>query len=120
MPDDMKTYSGSCHCGAVRFEVTANITNAGACNCSVCGRVGWLTASVPPAQFKLKADADAQTSYQFLKKTMQHLFFSTCGVHAFGNYAGDDQEKVVVDLRCLDGLDVDALDLQKFDGKSYR
>ena len=113
------TYSGSCHCGNVRFEVTAEITRAMACNCSICSRVGWLMTSVAPTHFKLRAGEGAQTDYQFGRHTMHHLFYSKCGVHAFGTYSAEGQEKIIVNLRCLDGLDVDALELQRFDGKSY-
>jgi len=116
---ETKTYSGSCHCGKVRFKVTAEITRASACNCSICGRVGWLMVSAPPAQFKLEAGAEAQTDYQFGNKTMHHFFCSTCGVRSFGTYAANGQEKVVVNLRGLDGLDIEALEVEKFDGKSY-
>jgi len=118
MPEP-KTYSGSCHCGKVRFEVTADVTKAGACNCSICSRVGWLVTSVAPENFKLLAGEDAQTDYQFGRKTMHHTFCSTCGVHAFGHFRAGGQEKVIVNLRCLEGLDLDQLELQKFDGKSY-
>ena len=116
---ETNTYSGACHCGKVRFEVTAEITRASACNCSICSRIGWLMVSVPAAQFKLQSGADAQTDYQFGKKTMHHLFCSSCGVHAFGKYSADGQEKFIVNLRCLDGIDVEALEVAKFDGKSY-
>jgi len=114
-----KTYSGSCHCGNVRFEVTTDLASAGVCNCSICNRVGWAMTSVPPSQFELLAGGDAQTDYQFGKKTMHHLFCSTCGVHAFGRYEAGGSEKVIVNLRCLEGVDVDALEVRKFDGKSY-
>ena len=112
-------YSGACHCGNVRFEVTAELTRASACNCSICSRVGWLMFSVPTSDFRLLAGGDAQTDYQFGRRTMHHTFCTTCGIHAFGTYAADGQEKVVVNLRCLDGVDVDALEVQTFDGKSY-
>ncbi|MDB4989692.1 MAG: Gfa-like protein [Myxococcaceae bacterium] len=118
MPET-KTYTGSCHCQKVRFEVRANIDGAMACNCSICSRVGWLMTSVAPTEFKLLAGADAQTDYQFGKHTMHHTFCSTCGVHAFGRYEKDGASKVIVNLRCLEGLDVDALEVQTFDGKSY-
>ena len=114
-----KTYAGSCHCKNVRFEVTTEIDGAGACNCSICSRVGWLMKSVPPEEFVLLAGEDAQTDYQFGGKTMHHLFCSTCGVHAYGRYAHEGAEKVVVNLRCLEGLDVEALKVETFDGKSF-
>lgn len=99
--------------------MTAEIANASACNCSICGRVGWLMISVPPSQFTLQSGADAQADYQFGAKTMHHLFCRTCGVRSYGTYSADGGEKIVVNLRCLEGLDVDALEVQKFDGKSY-
>jgi len=114
----MKTYQGSCHCGAVRFELTGELT-PGACNCSICNRVGWVMTSVPPEQFKLLSGATAQTDYQFGGKTMHHLFCKTCGIHSYGNYTAGGVEKILVNLRCLDGVDVDALTIAKYDGKSY-
>jgi hypothetical protein len=115
----MKKHTGSCHCGKVRFEVSADIKRAGVCNCSICSRVGWVILSVPEEQFVLLAGADAQTDYQFGGKTMHHLFCTTCGVHAFGRYVTKEATKVLVNLRCVEGIDVDQLPIDKFDGKSY-
>jgi len=115
----MKTYSGSCHCGEVRFQVTVELTSAGACNCSICGRVGWLMTSVDPAAFQLVSGAGAQTDYQFGRKTTHHLFCAKCGVHAYGTYTADGQEKILINLRCLEGVDAEALPRQNYDGKSY-
>jgi hypothetical protein len=115
----MKTYSGSCHCGNVRFELTAEIKSAGVCNCSICSRTGAVMLSVPPAQFTLQAGEHAQTDYQFASRSMHHLFCTTCGVRAYGTYKMNGEDKIVVNLRCVDGLDLEALELQKFDGKSY-
>lgn len=116
---ETKVHAGSCHCGKVRFEVSAAISSACACNCSICSRVGWLMVSVPPEQFKLLSGADEQTDYQFGPKTMHHLFCKTCGIHAYGKYRSEGDEKVIVNLNCLDEIDVSALELQRFDGKSY-
>ena len=38
------TYHGSCHCGAVTFEVEAEFTEGISCNCSHCKRKGMLLA----------------------------------------------------------------------------
>lgn len=114
-----QTYSGSCHCGRVRFEVVTELGRASVCNCSICHRVGWTMISVEPARFRLLAGGDAQTDYQFGRKTMHHLFCSACGVHAFGRFESDGTEKVVVNVRCLDGVELGALEVQSFDGKSY-
>ncbi len=115
----MRKYSGSCHCGKVRFEVTADIERGGVCNCSICSRVGWVMTSVPESQFVVLAGADAQADYQFGAKAMHHFFCTTCGVRSFGRYAAGEVEQVVINLRCIEGLDVEALPIERFDGKSY-
>lgn len=33
-------YTGSCHCGNIRFEVDGELGSALACNCSICARKG--------------------------------------------------------------------------------
>jgi hypothetical protein len=53
------------------------------------------------------------------RKSMHQRFCSTCGVHAFGRLESEGAEKVVVNVRCLDGVDPGALGVQSFDGKSY-
>jgi len=114
-----KTYRGSCHCGQVRFEVQADLAGVVACNCSICGRVGHLLTFVPEEQFKLLAGAKAQTDYQFNKKNIHHLFCSTCGVRCFGHGTGPNGEPMyAVNVRTLEGVDLDALQVTKFDGKS--
>ena len=55
----VRTYSGSCHCGRVRFEVTADLARVSECNCSICTRKGYLHCIVPPERFRLLAGEDA-------------------------------------------------------------
>ena len=49
----MQTYDGSCHCGRVRFRVTAALDKVVRCNCSICTKKGFLHLIVPLAQFEL-------------------------------------------------------------------
>ena len=52
-----KTYHGSCHCGAVRFEVELPFRRANHCHCSFCrkhsGAFGLTQGRVPRKQFRL-------------------------------------------------------------------
>ena len=59
----MKTYRGSCHCGAVTYSVEGDIPDtAMSCNCSHCRRKGFLLAFVPIDQFRLESGADQLNS----------------------------------------------------------
>lgn len=114
-----QTHTGSCHCGQVRFEVTGDVSQVISCNCSICSRMGWLLAFVPEDQFKLLSGEQVLKDYQFGKKHIHHVFCSECGVRSFGHGAAPDgKEMFAVNVRCLEGLDLDALSVQKFDGKS--
>ncbi|MEZ4361631.1 MAG: GFA family protein [Kofleriaceae bacterium] len=113
------TYQGSCHCGAVRYEVDLpTLDKAFACNCSICRRAGWLLAFVDEDQFHLLAGADAQSDYQFAKKHIHHTFCRTCGIHAYSAGEANGKRMVSINLRCLDGLDPTKLPVEWFDGAS--
>lgn len=113
------TYHGSCHCGAVRFTANADLAHAITCNCSMCRRAGSILAFVPAADFNLETSEDALTDYQFNKKVIHHLFCKTCGIKAFGRGKGPDgSDMVAINVRCLDGVDLDALKPHAYDGAS--
>lgn len=114
------TYTGGCQCGAVRFEATSDLTPLVACNCSRCGKIGAMLTFVEPSDFKLISGEGATTEYRFNKNIIQHLFCTTCGVESFarGKRPGDGADMYAINVRCLDGIDVDALTPHKFDGRS--
>lgn len=115
----MKTYGGGCHCGKVRYEVSFDLGTVMACNCSICGKRGTLLAFVTPDQFKLLKGDDALTDYQFNTMNIHHLFCTTCGIGSFGRGTGPGGKAMVaVNTRCLDDVDVKALEVKWFDGKS--
>ena len=117
---ESKTYTGSCHCGAVKFEATTSLDKTISCNCSMCLRKGALLTFVAPKQFKLLSGEAAQTDYQFNRKNIHHLFCSTCGVSSFGHGTGHQgQPMYAINVRCLDGVDIDQLKVTPVDGRSF-
>lgn len=112
-------YTGGCHCGAVRFEVDADLSSTIICNCSLCSKAGTILSFVPAESFTLLQGEDALTDYQFNKKVIHHLFCKVCGIRAFGRGNGPDgKATVAINVRCLDNVDIDALTPHKYDGKS--
>jgi hypothetical protein len=115
-----QTHSGGCQCGKVRYEVQMDIGEVLACNCSRCSRLGSLLAFAPATRFKLlSGDADL-TTFEFNKHMIQHKFCSTCGIQSFaiGTHPKTGAKMAAVNVRCLDDVDVDALDVKKVDGRS--
>jgi hypothetical protein len=112
------TYSGRCHCGAVRFTFTSEpITAALRCNCSICIRKGALMST---QYFKLDTleGLDALNVYRWGDRLVNNWFCPTCGVYPFHNVT-TDSEKFRVNLGCIDGLDHYALPVTIVDGKAF-
>ena len=80
----MVTHTGGCHCGRVRFEVTApRRLEVKDCDCSICSKCGYLHLIVPRSSFKLLSGSEVLTTYEFNTGTAKHLFCSVCGIKAF-------------------------------------
>jgi hypothetical protein len=118
MSEAAQTYEGGCHCGRVRFRVIAILDRVTYCNCSICSKKGFLHLIVAPQQFELLKGKEALTTYRFNTGTAQHTFCSTCGIHPF-YVPRSDPDKIDVNVRCLDGVDVAALTIGEFDGRNW-
>ena len=112
------TMTGGCHCGRVRFKVTADLSRVTDCNCSICTKKGFLHLIVPPEQSELVSGADALTTYTFNTGTAKHTFCATCGIHPF-YVPRSDPDKIDVNVRCLDGVDLAAIKPHSFDGRHW-
>lgn len=111
----MKTYAGSCHCGAVRFEIDADLDRVRVCDCSICRRRGALNHRVDEDQFRLLTPWDALATYNFHTRTATDYFCKTCGVAPFRR-PRTAPEKWTVNVRCLEGVDLDALKIEQVYG----
>ena len=114
----MATYEGGCHCGRVRFRVTGTLAEVSDCNCSMCTKKGILHLIVPPEQFELLTGADELATYQFDTGTARHTFCKTCGIHPF-YVPRSDPDKIDVNVRCIDDIDLAALSPKSFDGRNW-
>ena len=114
----MPTYEGGCHCGRVRFRVTAELTGIADCNCSVCTKKGFLHLIVAPEQFELLSGKDELSTYQFNTGTARHTFCRHCGIHPF-YVPRSDPDKIDVNVRCLDDIDVTTIQVTPFNGRNW-
>ncbi len=107
-----KTYTGGCHCGAVRYEADIDLS-AGSfrCNCSICSKLRNWIVSVKPGDFRLLQGEGELRDYQFGGKRIHHQFCRNCGVHSFGwSEAHEDGGRFyAVNLSCLDDATAEEL-----------
>ena len=118
MPD-MRTFTGGCHCGQVRFECTTDLAVVTACNCSICTKKGLHFTFLPTASFQLRAGADVLKEYLFNKRAIKHQLCADCGVDVFARGKRPDGTDVVaLNVSCIDGIELSKLAMTAIDGRN--
>ncbi len=123
-----KTYSGSCHCGLIKFEVLADVDHLRECNCSICIRRGALNFRVAKQNLKILTPLANAGLYQWGSKTAEDYFCAKCGILPFRKPSQLTQAEIAagkvqftgwaVNARCLNGLDLSDIPIVKIDGAS--
>jgi hypothetical protein len=109
---------GGCHCGRVAFEVAGAPDEITVCNCSICSKKGYLHWIVPREAFRLLTPAEHLSTYTFNTGVARHHFCPVCGVAAF-YIPRSDPDKIDVNARCVDGVELDRLKVSCFDGRNW-
>jgi hypothetical protein len=114
----LRTYSGSCHCGAVRYEAELDLA-AGTmrCNCSLCTKArAWFVFAKGAEHFRLLSGESALAEYRWTpagraESALQYRFCRTCGIRAFarGELEALGGTFHAVPVTSLDGVDADEL-----------
>ena len=115
----MIKHYGGCHCGRVRFEVTApaDVTVSN-CNCSVCYQSGFRALIVPEKYFTLISGEDSLTTYTFNTGIARHTFCSHCGIKAFYR-PRSHPDGVSVNYRCIDAGTLTSITWRPFNGQEW-
>lgn len=112
-------YTGSCHCGNVRFSVEADIDQVIDCNCSHCSRKGYLLSFVPRTSLEVETPRVALATYLFNTHKIEHRFCPVCGCAPFGeglDPAG--RQMAAINVRCIENIDLAALPRMAVDGRA--
>jgi len=115
----LRLHRGSCHCGAVTFEVTAPaVVEATECNCSICRKSAYLHLIVPASRFRLLSGEDNITVYRFNTGVARHMFCSTCGIKPF-YVPRSHPDGYSVNVHCIDGDSIERVEVTAFDGRHW-
>jgi hypothetical protein len=117
--DEPRNHPGSCHCGAVRFEVVLDASAGTRCNCSVCNKIGLVMGIVKPDAFRLLSGESSLLAYEWGAKTGQRYFCKSCGVSVFsrGNLPQIGGAYVGVSYNALDDVDPADVKVSYWDGR---
>jgi len=125
----LKTYSGSCHCGAVRFQADVDLSKGTLkCNCSSCAKArSWLVFATPD-RYRLIAGADSQALYQWTPPgnaapNLEYHFCKNCGIRTPSRGVAEALGGVfhAIQVTLLDDVDPDELagaPIQYVDGRN--
>ena len=128
MPAGRSTYLGSCHCGAIRFEIDAVIDHVRSCDCSVCRKRGALILRVPEADFRLLTPADEAFVYRWGSMTGADYICRTCGIMPFrrpSQPTTKERERGIepfdgwaINTRCLENFEPGSVPVRKINGSA--
>jgi hypothetical protein len=104
----LQSYRGSCHCGAVQFEITTDFPELTTCDCSICLRKNALMVKVHESAFKLLSGASEVRTYQFHTHTAKHHFCGTCGIYTF-HRKRVTPEYFGINVHCLANFDPEGI-----------
>ncbi len=111
----MGVHNGSCHCGAVTFRITAEITELTTCDCSLCRKKNALMTKVHESALTILSGEDVLTLYQWNTRRAKHYFCSRCGIYTFHRKRAAP-DHYGVNILCLDGFDASAIPLRQASG----
>jgi hypothetical protein len=108
---------GSCHCGAVRIEISELPERLIQCTCSICRRYaaiwGHLTRKTATVSF---APGTAST-YMWNDKVIEFYHCNKCGcVTHYEGIAKTEDERLSVNFRMFPSKELEGIEVRTFDG----
>lgn len=113
----MQTYQGSCHCGAIKFEIDIDFTEFTRCDCSLCRKKNAIMAKVSEKQFRLIQGEDKLGLYMWNSHIAKHHFCNECGIYTF-HRKRVSPDFLGINVFCLDNIDISDVPIVDVDGQS--
>jgi hypothetical protein len=113
--------AGSCHCGAVKFNVTLTegFASARRCTCSICRMRGAVAVTSTPEDFHLTSGEDQLATYRFNTKSAEHHFCNVCGIYTHHKRRSNPNQ-LGVNVACLERVSpFDFREVVVFDGERH-
>jgi len=123
----LKTYHGSCHCGAVKYEVDLDLSSrfTARCNCTFCSKLRYWGARAKPEHFRLLSPTSLEdiglSEYIIHSPQIHNRFCQRCGIYSFiDGWVPEEGEYVYINVACLELTDEElkALKIRYVDGRS--
>jgi hypothetical protein len=111
----LRHYRGSCHCGAVRFEIETDFPELTMCDCSICRKKNALMVKVHESRFRLLAGEASLTEYRFHTGTARHFFCRTCGIYPF-HRKRVTPDHLGINVFCLEDFDPEGIPVRQVVG----
>lgn len=99
----MTKFTGSCHCGAVVFEVMSDFSKTVRCDCSLCKRKGTVMNLIETSEFKLLKGEDSISLYEWNTRIAKHYFCKVCGIYT--HHKRRSVDAMGVNVGCFDHID---------------
>ena len=108
---------GSCHCGAVTFELARPPEWRNECNCSICRRLGTLWGYYREEEVTFTSGADTTETYVWGDRMLAFHRCRTCGCTTYWRDLDSTPEsRMGVNTRLLEPQDVADIRVRHFDG----
>lgn len=113
----MEVWQGSCHCGAVRFRIEADLVDLYRCDCSLCRMKNALMTSVHEDRFMLVSGEQSLFEYNWNTGVARHFFCARCGIYPF-HKKRSMPDHYGINVNCLEGFFPEARPVRRADGKA--
>jgi hypothetical protein len=112
---EKKKFSGSCHCGSIKFEIRSEFQELTTCDCSICVRKNALMVKVHEDDFSLLQGKQSLSLYQFNTNAAKHYFCSNCGIYPF-HIKRSALDSYGINVFCLESVDLEGIPIRATDG----